>query len=94
MIISEIMPLYRIAAGVEKDEYFVDFGRLADAVQAYNILMELKETSGKIIIEHNKRFSDIIFVYVDGVQLGHFEIDYPSDFVNFLKKIFPNLKEV
>ena len=94
LIISEIMPVYRIAAVVGNDEYHIDFAKLADAVQAYNFLKKLKETSGRITLEHNRNYSDIIFVYVDGVQLGHFEIDYPSDFVNFLKKIFPNLKEV
>ena len=94
MIISEIMPFYRIAAGVGNDEYHIDFAKLDDAVQAYNILMKLKETSGEIKLEHHKRFSDIVFVFVDGAQIGHFEMDYPSDFVNFLKKIFPNLKEV
>ena len=94
MIITGIVPLYRLAAGVGNDEYHIDFAKLADAVQAYNILRELKETSGRITLEHNRNYSDIISVYVDGVQIGHFEIDYPSDFVNFLKKIFPNLKEV
>ena len=88
MIITEIMPLYRIAAVVGKDEYCVDFVKLDDAVQAYNILKKLKETSGRITLEHNKRYSDIISVYVDGVQIGHFELDYPSDFVDFLKKVF------
>ena len=94
MIISEIMPVYRIAAVVGNDEYHIDFAKLDDAVQAYNFLKKLKETSGRITLEHNRNYSDIIFVYVDGVKIGHFELDYPSDFVKFLKRIFPNLTDI